>query len=485
MASKSKRPRATSNRPIGGQIGVTLRRTASIPTDDLALWAAIRNHAKAISFGSLGMKGPDDRRAGRGYQGFIERILVEDGSGISQQLTNSCGPLPDLGALSRLSKQMPMHGMAAYELLKTATEVFLLWNSGIVARQVDALGNPITSNDEELARSGLTVDQIASHLARYLGAGRLPYIERVVQTAFPDQVRSNSVFSTGVLTPRVECVCLIELIWSYWHEEGMLVQSMDAISQRFQNVHGLGDGDPLKHVTIDPLRPLNNLLWGYVQDEPNRLTMNRRNAEYQHQYGLSVAGKAAPALRPADSRSKFLAGLHNLLHMCSVFYKEDSNTTVIADGFPLLYALREVHLLLAQGADNQFGDLTWTARVEMMIQQWLLARPEMRDFLQSRPMVPYIEGWMPQVDTMKMLKGWSDTNVLHFHDLAAFGEQILLTIRYGDWIELNDENKAKNWARYWRPEVQSYIHAYRAVTGISLIKPEIIDDRPATRSPLV
>ena len=59
-----------------------------------------------------------------------------------------------------------------------------------------------------------------------------------------------------MLTPRVDCVCLIELIWSYWHEEAMLVQSVNAISRRFQNVRSMGDRDPLAHVTIDPLRPL-------------------------------------------------------------------------------------------------------------------------------------------------------------------------------------------------------------------------------------
>jgi len=182
-----------------------------------------------------------------------------------------------------------------------------------------------------------------------------------------------------------------------------------------------------------------------------------------------------PTLRPADSRSKFVEAFHNLLHMTSVFYKEDNDTTVIADGFPLLNALKEVHLLLAQGAHNQFGDLPWTARAEMLMQQWLLARPEMREFLQSRPMVPYKEAWMGQVDTMKSLQGWSDVTVTHFHDLATFGEQILLSIRYGDWIDLNDENHAKNWARYWRPEIQSYIHAYRTVTGIDLSNPDTVD----------
>ena len=48
---------------------------------------------------------------------------------------------------------------------------------------------------------------------------------------------------------------------------------------------------------------------------------------------------------------------------------------MVADGFPVLNALREVHLLLAEGAHNQYGDLPWTARQEMLMQQWLLARP--------------------------------------------------------------------------------------------------------------
>jgi hypothetical protein len=43
--------------PISGQIGVTLQRPEVPPTNDLALWVAIRNHAKAISFGGIS-KGP-------------------------------------------------------------------------------------------------------------------------------------------------------------------------------------------------------------------------------------------------------------------------------------------------------------------------------------------------------------------------------------------------------------------------------------------
>jgi len=99
----------------------------------------------------------------------------------------------------------------------------------------------------------------------------------------------------------------------------------------------------------------------------------------------------------------------------------------------------------------------------------------MREFLQSRQMVPYREAWMPQVDTMKTLQGWSDVTVTHYGDLGVYGEQILLSVRYGDWIDVNDENQAKNWARYWRPEIQGYLHAYRAVTGVDLANAETVD----------
>jgi hypothetical protein len=106
---------------------------------------------------------------------------------------------------------------------------------------------------------------------------------------------------------------------------------------------------------------------------------------------------------PADNRSKFIGAFHNLLACTARFYREDADTTVRADGFPLLNALKDVHLILADGLQNQAYDLTWTARAEMLMTQWLLARPEMRDFLRGRYMVPYDEPWMGAVDSMKRL----------------------------------------------------------------------------------
>jgi hypothetical protein len=57
---------------------------------------------------------------------------------------------------------------------------------------------------------------------------------------------------------------------------------------------------------------------------------------------------------------------------------------------------------------------------------------------------------------------------MHFRDLGVFGEQILLGIRFGAWPSVIEPEFAANWARYWRPEIQGYVHAYRAATGVDL-----------------
>jgi hypothetical protein len=134
----------------------------------------------------------------------------------------------------------------------------------------------------------------------------------------------------------------------------------------------------------------------------------------------------------------------------------------------LLNALKEVHLILSEGMHNQYGDLPWTARIEMLMQQWLLARPEFREFLPMRTMVAYPETWMSRVDAMKNLQGWTDTSIIQFNNLAIFGEKLLLSIRFHNWSEINDRNEAANWGKYWRSEIQGYIHAYRTITGVDL-----------------
>jgi hypothetical protein len=288
----------------------------------------------------------------------------------------------------------------------------------------------------------------------------LPYVNRILPNA--------ATRGTEVCPPEPEFPGT-ELIWSYWHEEGMLVQTLNHILARFQNRRIAGH-DPLARFDVNPLLPLRNLLWGFAEDEFQRLTVRRRAAEYHYEYGLQLIGRAVPAADTyADTRTRFLEAFHALLHAAIKFYEDSNNLTVQPDAFPILNALRETHLVLAQGAHNQFADLPRRARAEMLAMQWILARPEMREFLGGRPSVPYQEPWMDRVDTMKAIYGWTDVTVTHFHDLAFFGEQLVLSVRLGDWNDaLMPREAADTWARFWRNAIQRYVHAYRAATGIDL-----------------
>ena len=460
------------------QVQVSMRRAEVDPTPDQALWVVIRNSAEALGFDN--------------YANFIEPIMC------GQQ-----GPLRGRSLFRQVNQQVRLTFPDAepYRLLKVATEVFMMANTGVVIGETDQedipateLGNPVfgplTSEalaEEEQLRllrstdaSPTVAQQWTSYLERVMDhrgqiapIETIPYLYNIVQYKLGEvPINPADAYGArrcyGILQSKLTRPVLLELIWNYWLEEGMLVQTTNAMSWRFQNRRGPQDRDPLALVEIDPLRGLNNLLWGWVQDEEHRLTIPRRAYEYDHEYGLKLIGKAVPAVRGADSRSRFLECFHTLLMLCSVFYKEDDDTTVVADGFPVLNALRDVHLVLTQGSHNQYGDLPWTARQEFLMQQWILARPEMREFLPRRIMVDYPEPWMDSVETMKFLQGWTDTSILHFRDMAIFGEKILLSIRFGKWTdEIHPENAA-NWARYWRPEVQGYMYAYRAATGVDL-----------------
>jgi hypothetical protein len=481
---------------VSGSMGVAMRRTATSPTSDLPLWLVIKNTTEDIRFDN--------------YLRFMDLVLCGDGR------ADTDGKRAVQDSFNRLSKKraLPYNDVDAYRLLKVATEAFLMVNCGVAlplitgGRAIDQGFRDLTFTQPDLEelihRVSLDPRQVdldnlwrnylkplVNGLAKNVTDETIPYLA-LIRDKLGDVRLKNSFFAAddsridmpqaercfGILRSKITNPCLIELIWSYWHEEGMLVQTMNALSQRFQNIRGPGDHDPLAMLEIDPLRPLNNLLWGHIQDEQHRLSVVRRAYEYDHHYGLSLYGKAVPALRPADSRSKFLEAFHNLLYLCSIFFKEDDDTTVIADAFPLMNALKEVHFVLTEGAHNQFGDLPSTARIEMLIQQYILARPEFREFLPTRIMVAYPEPWMDRVDAMKKLQGWTDVSIREFNGLGMFGEQILLTIRYGAWSTVNDAQQASNWARFWRPEIQGYIHSYRAVTGVDLTN-EVTDTRQA------
>lgn len=459
--------------PVSGNLGVALSRTATASTADLSFWQGILNSTEQLSFNN--------------YLRFMNMLFCGENDPPSDLPPFEQARFREkraLGQQLKTKRLLPFTDADAYRAVKAATEAFVMINCGVLAPTQpfdDTRDNAYLQRRDLPPPANGSPAQVFNneYLVSFLGGGAndrtLPYLA-VIRSKLPDiSIKLNALDidpdrvgqCTGILQDKLTNPCLLELIWSYWHEEGMLAQTMNAVTRRFQNVRA-GERDPLANLEIDPLRPLNNVLWGFVQDEQHRLSVVRRNYEYDHHYGLRLEGRAVQRMRAADTRSSFIEAFHNLLRMASVFFKQDDDTTVKADAFPVLNALKEVHLILSQGAHNQFGDLPSTARIEMLMEQWLLARPEFREFLPTRIMTAYPEPWMDRVDAMKKLQGWSDASVLHFRNLAIFGEQVLLSIRWGHWSDVQEPLQAFNWLRFFRPQIQGYAHAYRAVTGVDL-----------------
>ncbi|PHN07758.1 hypothetical protein [Flavilitoribacter nigricans] len=501
--------------PASNEVGVALKSTDRPRSTDLPLWIKILRSSKRLSFNN--------------YLDYMDLLF--------------CGPGPQENNLrSNLIRNvknrfLPFNDTDSYRTLKAATEAFVMtnceidvsptgtmdvfnegeiddlieervfniadappeynqiWNEYIVQiQQADpnnqAIKDIFTIPYLYLVRDKLNdlplkltaIDQILDNIEKPVYTGKSK--KRVSSEASTTPRGIVQSTCKGLIVSKLNNPCFLELIWSYWHEEAMLVQVLNVITRRFQNIRGSGKNDPLAGLHIDPLQPLNNLIWGYVQDEQHRLSVVRRAYEYDHHYGFSIKGKAINDFRPADSRSRFIEAFHKLLNLCSQFYKQEDNKTIQADAFPIRNSLREVHLILAEGAHNGYGDLPSTARIEMLMQQYLLARPEFRQFIPSRNMVAYPEPWMDRVASVNKMMDWTGTSIIHFNNLAIFGEQLLLSIRFGSWSITNTSaNQAAIWANFWRQAVQEYIHAYHAVTGIDLAAERTMVTDVDTRPP--
>jgi hypothetical protein len=461
--SEKSSPALPLNAELTEPPSVRLARPDSGTTPDQNLWTLIRNRTNAISFNN--------------YEAFVNEVL---------------GTATGAKSIDRNIDRFTFLGADGFELLQLATRLFLQQEVALVVE--DNYANPKRTTKDLQDHYELTLDrgsesrrrnnrglsqkwlvdlreEYLQDLGENIEPKMLPYLKTIISNLkdLPIKQPDEAPDVYGVLPSRLVGPLGLELIWNYWHEEGMLVQAHNAVTNRFQNLRTVpGRLDPLARLELDPLRRLNNVIWGWIQNRPFLLSVRRRAFEYDHHYGMTLLGTAVGDVDGVDSRSQFISAFHNLLHLCTIFYQQDDDLTMQADGFPLLNALRETQLVVTAGAHNQYGDLPWTARVEMLMQMWMFARPEMREFLGGRVMVPYKEAWMDRVDSVKSMMGWSDVNVTHFRDLGTFGEQIVLGIRFGDWANTIEPESAVNWARYWRPEIQGYVHAYRAATGADL-----------------
>jgi hypothetical protein len=303
--------------------------------------------------------------------------------------------------------------------------------------------------------------------AAYLTADNLlPYVDAIAQHS-----------SAGLggdpcsdLDPDVGDPFPVELIWCYMQESGGLVQTFHHLLARFQNRRVTRGRDPLLHLSFSPLRGVADILYEFAENQISQLSVRRRDLEYRCQYGLHLIGQAVPDPgHVVESNTRFVESWHTLLHEANEFHRRDDDMTVNADAFAVHTALRDTHLVLAEGAVNSFFGLTVDARAQMLMMQWTLSLREVGEFLGGKPMIPYEEPWQERVDTMKTLAGWSLPSATHFHELAVCGERLLLTVRWGAWNSIAvTTDSARNWARTWRNEIQRYIHAYRVASGVDL-----------------
>ena len=64
--------------------------------------------------------------------------------------------------------------------------------------------------------------------------------------------------------------------------------------------------------------------------------------------------------------------------------------------------------------------------------------------------------------------------------IGVYGRLVLFANRYGAWsLTTATATQAANWARYWRNEIQGYIHAYRAATGVDLTSEPVNSTLPS------
>ena len=139
-------------------VQVGLQRPGVRETKDQALWVAIRNRTEAISFNE--------------YKEFIDRVLcqrepADDDEADSSSKEENRGTRIGSPSVRRrhrdlLTLRPTIHGVDAYNLLRLATEVFLLLQAGVVRKtdgELELLDPQFFDPEKEEERLGQTSEQ--------------------------------------------------------------------------------------------------------------------------------------------------------------------------------------------------------------------------------------------------------------------------------------------------------------------------------------
>ena len=217
-------------------------------TPDLPLWDHIKRATKALSFDN--------------YARFMDYLFCASSDDGRTKHPDSWHTVREaIGSnYQGFGADLPFPDIHAYRVLKAATEEFMRVNCGVAYNPSQGRG----LERRYLRAFGLEDDTSLETLwGEYVYPdGVIPYL-RAVQKSLPDVDLVNGNYRDSkkaelcdaILRSKLEHPCMLELIWSYWHEEGMLVQTMNSISRRFQNRQGPAEVDPLANLAIDPLAP--------------------------------------------------------------------------------------------------------------------------------------------------------------------------------------------------------------------------------------
>ena len=223
---------------IGGDLKTTttLTRTGTSFTEDTALWMAIINSTDELSF--------------NGYLRFMDWIFCGGEEPLGGFEAGRFPPKLTMYGDLLQKRYLPFTDADAYRVVKAATEAFVMVNCGVGVEQdplpFDPDPNRPNRDDAYLDRRDLPIPVLGLNAAfnQYLvpanGDKTLPYLAAIrrklpdipiKRTLFEDALPRGTIDNCfGLLQEKLTNPCLLELIWSYWHEEGMLVQTMNAIT---------------------------------------------------------------------------------------------------------------------------------------------------------------------------------------------------------------------------------------------------------------
>ncbi|MFL9829057.1 hypothetical protein, partial [Rhodoplanes sp. SY1] len=160
---------------------------------------------------------------------------------------------PSIDFSKTARRALPFTDTDAYRNVKAATEAFVMANCGIVGA---ADGSMFDSADAAYVNERVVLnigpgdlEALWDDYTNRLDDRMLPYLALVRRKLKDNGIKEQDIGDVdllaldtdrddrvntcyGVLRQRLTHPCLLELIWSYWQEEGMLVQTMNAIARR-------------------------------------------------------------------------------------------------------------------------------------------------------------------------------------------------------------------------------------------------------------